>query len=140
MGGGGLLGGVGIVGTGNDCLGARAQVEDIDEVDRDGVAWDRELDSENERECDCVCDNDEKSGKTGDAIRLTWLACDRESEGVPTLCLTGVTKEAVVVKDKLLVRWRDAKVEMAGFDEDDDIGPDTDRLDDTLDKRLFDLL
>jgi hypothetical protein len=98
------------------------------------------LESENERECDCDCDNEEKSGKVGDAIRLAWLACDRESEGVPTLCLTGVTNEVEVVEDKLLVRWRDEKVEMAGFDEVDDIGPDTDLLEDTLDRRLFDLL
>jgi hypothetical protein len=53
--------------------------------------------------------------------------------------LTGVTKEDVF-EDKLLVRWRDAKVEPKGFDEFD-MGPETERVEeDTVDNRLVDLL
>lgn len=56
------------------------------------------------------------------------------------VCLTGVTREDVF-EDILFVRWRDAKVEPKSFDEEFDMGPETERVEeDTVDNRLADLL
>lgn len=59
---------------------------------------------------------------------------------MPTARLTGVANEEAL-DDKLVVRCRDANVEVEGFEDEGVIGPETDRAEeDTVDKRLVDLL
>lgn len=135
--GGGFLGGVNIVGRGNDCLGARDHV-DIDEVERAGTPLDLELHPEKERVCNC--EKDEASEKVGDAVHFVRPVSALGLAGVPTVRLTGVADEETS-DDKLVVRCRDANVELEGFEDEGVIGPETDRAEeDTVDKRLVDLL
>ena len=89
-----------MVGTGNDCLGARAQV-DIDEVEREGVGCDRAFVREYERECEC--DNEETSEKVGETVLFVRPVCTRARAGASIPCLIGVTNEDVV-DDMLFVR------------------------------------
>ena len=71
----------------------------------------------------------------GDAVRFIWLVGALCLTGVPTVHLTGVANEEAL-DDKLVVRWRDANVELEGFEDEGVIGPETDRAEDTIDKRL----
>ena len=75
----------------------------------------------------------------GDAVRFIRLVGALCLAGVPTVHLTGVANEEAS-DDKLVVRWRDANVELEGFEDEGVIGPETDRAEDTIDKRLVDLL
>lgn len=85
FGGGAFRGGVGNVGIGKDCLGARDHV-DADELDR------AESVREWENEIVLAFDADDMSEPVGDNVpSLTlWLVCARGREGGPVLVLTGV--------------------------------------------------